>query len=255
MAGFSWYSVCDGFTGYYAVRIRPEDIPKTMFKTPFGTYAYTVMPFGLKNAPHTYSRVTYKAYEKLIGKTLETYIDDTATYSNTFEQHLIDLRRTFECTEAASLKLKAKKCAFMYPEVEFVGHLVGAYGIRVMPGKVDKIRGWPIPRDKTEVRSFLGLVGYYRRFIRDFAKIVVPLTELTKKAVEYEWNEERQTAFTTLKTALSSAPVIAKPNFCAVSRGTSPTFLLTFHTHHLFNCRYVHRRIWSTMSCGQKPSR
>src|SRR3954463_14985858 len=121
IAGHEWYSVCDGFTGYYVVKIRPEDIGKTMFKMPFGTYTYTVMPFGLKNALHTYSRVTYRAYEELIGKTLETYIDDTATYSNTFEQHLVDLRRTFECTEAANLKLKAKKCAFMYPEVEFVG--------------------------------------------------------------------------------------------------------------------------------------
>src|SRR3954465_12023870 len=125
--------------GYYSVKMREEDIAKTMFKTPYGTYAYTVMPFGLKNAPHTYSRVAYRAYEDLIGKTLGAYIDDTATYSETFEQHLIDLRKTFEHTEAAGLKLKAKKCTFFFPEIEFVGHFVGEYGVRVMPGKVDKI--------------------------------------------------------------------------------------------------------------------
>jgi hypothetical protein len=91
MAGHVWYSACDRFTGYYAVKMCEEDIEKMMFKTPFGTYAYTIMLFGLKNTPHTYSHVTYKVYEDLIGKMLETYIDDTATYSNDFETHLADL--------------------------------------------------------------------------------------------------------------------------------------------------------------------
>jgi hypothetical protein len=140
--------------------MREGDIAKTMFKTPFGTFAYTVMPFGLKNAPHTYSRVTYKAYADLIGKTVEAYIDDTGTYSDTFEGHLVDLRKTFERTQQAGLKLKASKCYFFYPEIEFVGHLVGQYGIKMMPGKVEKVLKWTTPENAKEVKGFLGLAGY-----------------------------------------------------------------------------------------------
>ena len=129
MAGHKWYTACDGFMGYYAVKIKEEDVFKTVFRTPFGTYAYTVMPFGLKNAPHTYSKVTYRAYSHLIGKTIEAYIDNTGTYSNDFNTHLVDVRKTFEATRAARLKLKAKKCYFFYNEIEYVGHIVGESGI------------------------------------------------------------------------------------------------------------------------------
>ena len=213
MAGHKWYTACDGFMGYYAVKIRESDISKTMFKTPFGTYAYTVMPFGLKNAPHTYSKVTYRAYKDLIGKTLEAYIDDTATYSDSFEDHLADLRKTFEHTRKAGLKLKAAKCYFFYPEVEFVGHLVGEYGIKMMPGKVEKVQNWLVPKDVKDVRGFLGLAGYYRRFIKNFAQMALPMTKLTCKATKFEWKEEQQRSFDQLKEALTTAPVLCKPDY------------------------------------------
>jgi hypothetical protein len=151
MAGYNWYSACDGFSGYFSVRIRSEDIPKTMFRTPYGTFAYLVMPFGLKNAPHTYSKVTAKAFAQLIGKSVEAYIDDTGTYSFTFEDHLQDLAKTFDAALKANIHLKASKCHFCYPEIEFVGHLVGARGIRMMPDKVTKINEWPVPSNKTEL--------------------------------------------------------------------------------------------------------
>ncbi len=213
MAGHKWYTACDGFMGYYAVKIKESDICKTMFKTPFGTFAYTVMPFGLKNAPHTYSKVTYKAYKDLIGKTLEAYIDDTGTYSDTFEDHLADLRKTFEHTRKAGLKLKAAKCYFFYPEIEFVGHLVGEYGIKMMPGKVEKVQSWPVPKNVRDVKGFLGLAGYYRRFIKNFAHLAVPMTKLTSKAITFEWGEEQQRSFEQLKEALTTAPVLGKPDY------------------------------------------
>lgn len=169
MAKHEWYSACDRFTGYYTVKMKEEDIGKTMFKTPFGTYAYTVMPFGLKNAPHTYSKVAYRAYAHLLGKTVEAYIDDTGTYSDSFKQHLIDLRKTFEAMQKAGLKLKVAKCHFFYREVEFVGHLVGKYGIKMMPGKVDRAKDWPIPKNRTDLKGFLGLASYYRHFVKGFA--------------------------------------------------------------------------------------
>ena len=187
MGGNQWYSACDGFSGYYAVKMKQEDIPKTMFRTPFGTYAYTVMPFGLKNAPHTYSRLAYKTFAHLIGKSLEAYIDDTATYSTTFVEHVQHLTKTFEALRSAGIRLKAAKCHFFYPEVEFVGHLVGAYGLKMMPGKVERVQTWPIPTDRTKLRSFLGLASYYRRFVKGFAQLSIPLTRLTSNTVAFDW--------------------------------------------------------------------
>lgn len=212
-AGHKWYTACDGFMGFYAVKIKEEDIFKTVFRTPFGTYAYTVMPFGLKNAPHTFSKVTYRTYSHLIGKTVEAYIDDTATYSDTFEQHLFDLRKTFEATRASGLKLKAKKCFFFYPEVEFIGHLIGEYGIKMMPGKIDRVKNWPQPTDRTQVKAFLGLASYYRRFVKDFAHVAVPLNRLTSKSARFDWTKKEQRSFDALKQALITAPVLAKPDF------------------------------------------
>lgn len=213
LAGHAWYSACDGFMGYYSVKIREEDVGKTMFKTPFGTFAYTVMPFGLKNAPHTYSRVTAKTFEHLIGKTLEAYIDDTATYSNTFEEHLAHLRRTLGAARKTGIKLKASKCHFCYPEIEFVGHLVSKAGIRMMPDKVERVQNWPVPSDRTKLKGFLGLTGYYRRLIKGFATLAFPLNRLTSLKVSFEWGAKEQQAFEALKTAMTTAPVLRKPDY------------------------------------------
>ena len=133
-----------------------------MFKMPFGTFAYKVMLFGLKNAPHTYSQVMAKTFGELIRKMVEAYIDDTATYSQDFGEHLVHLCKTFEAAMKAGIKLKASKCHFCYPEIEFVGHLVNAKGICMMPEKVERVQAWPVPKNQTELKGFLGLAGYYQ---------------------------------------------------------------------------------------------
>lgn len=213
LAGHEWYSALDGFVGYYTVKVREEDIPKTTFRTPFGTYAYTVMPFGLKNAPHTFSRLTYKTFAHLIGKTIEAYIDDTATFSDSFEDHLQHLRKTLEAMRKSNLKLKAAKCHFFYRKVEFVGHLVSKEGIEMMPGKVKRVMDWPTPTDRTTLKGFLGLAGYYRRFVKDFAQTALALNRLTSKTVPFKWGTEQKEAFEAMKIALTSAPVLCKPRF------------------------------------------
>ena len=171
MAGHNQYTACDGFSGYYAVQIREEDIPKTVFQMPVGTYGSLVMPFGLKNAPHTYSRLMYKAYAHLIGKILEAYIDDCAAYSDTFEDHLEHVQQMFEAAYKAGIRFKVKKCHFFYPEIKFVGHVVGAFRIKMMPEKVKKVLLWPVPSNKTQLKGFLGLAGYYRWFLKDLSQV------------------------------------------------------------------------------------
>jgi hypothetical protein len=213
MAGNEWYSTCDGFSGYFAISLREEDRPKTTFRTPFGTYAYLVMPFGLKNAPHTYSRFAYKTFEKLIGKFIEAYMDDNCTYSTNFEDHCQHVRRMMEAARRSGLKFKVSKCHFFYPEIEFTGHIVGKGGLKVMPDKIEKIRDWPTPKDKKDVQSFLGLAGYYRRFVQNFAAKASPLSRLTRKSEPFEWLPLQEQSFQDLKTALLHAPVLAKPRF------------------------------------------
>ena len=137
--------------GYYSVKIRDEDVEKTTFK----------MPFGLNNAPHTYSWVTVKMFEKLIGESVKAYIDDMATYSDSFEDHLVHLQATFEAAKKTGIRLKASKCHFCYLEIKFVGHLVSLLGIQMMPEKVKKVQEWPVPQDRTQLKGFLGLAGYY----------------------------------------------------------------------------------------------
>ena len=144
------------------MKIREEDITKTTFKTLFRIYAYTIMLFRLKNTPHTYSRVTAKTFKELIGKTIEAYINDTATYSDSFDKHLTYLRRTLEAAKKTGIKLKASKCHFFYPEIKFIGYLIGWKGIRMMPEKVKHVQEWPVPEDRTKLKGFLGLAGYYR---------------------------------------------------------------------------------------------
>ena len=186
---------------------------KPAFKTKFGLYEWLVMPFGLTNAPSTFMRLMNEVLRAFIGKFVVVYFDDILIYSKSHEEHLDHLRAVFDALRAASLYANLEKCIFCTDRVAFLGYVVTPQGIEVDGAKIDAIRSWPTPQTITHVRSFLGLVGFYRRFVRDFSTIAAPLHELTKKGVSFHWGPAQDQAFDTLKERLTSAPLLQLPDF------------------------------------------
>ena len=197
---------------YHQIPMREIDKEKTAFGTPRGgLYQYKVMPFGLCNAPATFQRVIEQALCGLQWHITVLYLDDIIVYSRDFEEHLRNLSLVFDRLETTNLKLKANKCYFFQKEVKFLGHVVSEKGIMTDPDKTKAVREWRIPQSVTELRSFLGFVSYYRRFIKDFAQIAKCLHELTKKNVQWKWTAECDIAFQFLKFKLLSAPILGYP--------------------------------------------
>jgi hypothetical protein len=209
-------------SGYWQMRVAPQDIPKTAFNTRYGKYEFLVMPFGLTNAPSTFQMLMNQILRPYIDKFVLVYLDDIMVYSNSLDEHKHHLRLVFEALRDANLYAKPKKCVFNKPEVEFCGHIVGSGVVKVLDQKVKVIRDWPVPKNVHEVRQFYGLANYYRRFIKHFAAIAAPLSELFKtvdkesdkrnKRRPIVWNTACQIAFNRLKDALSNAPVLAQPD-------------------------------------------
>ncbi|MCG8077014.1 MAG: hypothetical protein JAY75_12315, partial [Candidatus Thiodiazotropha taylori] len=195
------------------IEIQASDRPITAFAIPgSGLWQFRVLPFGLINAPSVFERLMEKVFAGLTYKSLLIYLDDIIIFSKTFETHLNDLREVFERLKAANLKLSPEKSRFFCKEVTFLGHRVSSDGISTDPEKVQSIRDWPKPTNVKEVRSFVGLASYYRKFCPSFASICKPLHKLTEKNQPFVWNEEAQTAFDTLKNLLTSAPVLSYPS-------------------------------------------
>jgi hypothetical protein len=189
------------------------DREKTAFITDQGIYEFNVMPFGLTNAPATFQRMMNRVFNKLIGDYVVVYLDDLNIFSRNFNEHLIHLREVFERLRNTGLKLKRKKCYFFKNELAFLGHIVSANGINPDPDKISAIENHPVPTNLRELRQFLGLASYYRKFIFEFAKIAAPLNQLMKKEITYQWNAEHQNAFEYLKKRLTTAPILAHPDF------------------------------------------
>jgi hypothetical protein len=164
----------------------PADKEKTVFITPFGIYQFNVMPFGLTNALATFQRLMDSLFSKLIGKNVVVYLDNLNIYSKTFDEHLDHLQEVFNILRKAGLKLKPQKCVFAQPNLKFLGYVVGETGISTDPAKIEVVRTFPVPRNLRQLRGFLGLASYYRRFIEGFTKIAAPLNELLKKKVRYK---------------------------------------------------------------------
>ena len=209
-AGFPYYSIMDGFLGYYAIPLHPESIALTAFQTPFGVYGWTVAAFGLKNSPPCYMRLMDETLAGVPRTT--TFVDDVNSGHLSAAAIPSDLHEVLMRLEASSLKLKPRKCRIGYAEVEFVGHMVSAKGISTHEDKIVKVVAMTPPRTCDEVRSFLGLAGYYRRFVRGFEDIARPLNELLGQSARFGWGKEQQQGFEALKTALTTAPVLAQPN-------------------------------------------
>jgi hypothetical protein len=181
MKGASVFSKIDLRSGYYQLKIRESDIPKTAFHTRYGLYEYTVMSFGLTNALAYFMYLTNKVFMEYLDKFLVVFIDDILIFSKTEEEHEKRLRMVLEKLRSNQLYAKFIKCEFWLTEVAFLGHVISAGGISVDPSKVKDVLNWMPPVNASEIRSFLGLAGYYRRFIKNFSKIAKPMTRLLEK--------------------------------------------------------------------------
>lgn len=185
--GSTIFSTLDLASGYWQVRVAKIDREKTAFITPSGLYQYIRMPFGVTGGPATFQRLMERVIEPVHGKCAYVYLDDIVVHSKSFEQHLHDLRRVFERLREAGLKMGPAKCAFAAAETRYLGHVISDRGIETNPRLTDKVARYPVPRTKRDVRAFLGLAGYYRRFIRDFAKTAAPLSSLTSAIATFLW--------------------------------------------------------------------
>ena len=207
-----YFSKIDLRFGYHQLKIKLEDILKTAFRTRYGHYEFLVMAFGLTNAPAAFMDLMNRVFKKFLDQFIIVFIDDILIYSKTKEEHAIHLRIALEILRKEKLYAKFSKCEFWLREVQFLGHLISCEGIKVDLSKIEAVISWERSKTPTEVRSFLGLAGYYRRFIQNFAKIAIPLTKLTRKNEKFVWNEKCEESFQELKKRLVSAPVLALPD-------------------------------------------
>ncbi|GKA69958.1 putative reverse transcriptase domain-containing protein [Tanacetum coccineum] len=185
LQGSSVYSKIDLRSGYHQLRVRDEDIPKTAFRTRYGHYEFQVMPFGLTNAPAVFMDLMNRVCRPYLDKFVIVFIDDILIYSKTKEEHDAHLRLILELLKKEELYAKFSKCDFWLSKVQFLGHVIDSEGIYIDPAKIKSIKDWESPKTPTEIRQFLGLAGYYRRFIKGFSKIAKPMTKLTQKSVKF----------------------------------------------------------------------
>ena len=208
-----FFSAFDLSSGFHQIPMEPESKKYTAFSTPEGHFEYNRMPFGLKNAPATFQRMMDTALRGLIGKHCFVYLDDIVIYGKTYQEHNENLQILFERLRQVGLKLQPDKCEYIRPELEYLGHLITKDGVKPNPKKISAVQNFKQPTNVTEVKSFLGLVGYYRKFIRNFSTISKPLTNLTKKETEWQWTDKCTQAFTTLRSALCKEPVLRYPDY------------------------------------------
>ncbi|XP_074555934.1 uncharacterized protein LOC141811777 [Curcuma longa] len=207
------FSKIDLKSGYHQIRMREGDEWKTAFKTRYGLYEWLVMPFGLTNAPSTFMRLMNHILRAFIGDFVVVYFDDILIYSKNLDEHLNHLQKVLLVLRNEKLYANLQKCSFCTSQIEFLGYIVSAKGIAVDEEKVKAIREWPTPKTINEVRSFHGLASFYRRFVKNFSTLAAPLTEVVKKNVGFHWDSEQNSAFNLLKEKLTSAPILALPNF------------------------------------------
>jgi hypothetical protein len=207
-----FFSKIDLRSGYHQMKIRPKDIPKTAFVTRYGQYEFTVISFGVTNALDYFMNMMNKVFMDELDKFVVVFIGDILVYSSTVEEHEQHLRVVLEKLRQNQLYAKFSKCEFWLKEVAFRGHVLTAEGVAVDPAKIEAVKEWEQPHNVSDIRSFLGLVGYYRRFIENFSKIAKPMTNLLKKTNEFEWTLEYEQSFQTLKQKLTTNLVLALPD-------------------------------------------
>jgi ribonuclease HI len=207
-----FFSKIDIRSGYHQMKIREQDIPKTAFTTRYGLYEFVVVSFGLTNAPAYFMNLMNKVFMEELDRFVVVFIDDILIHSETTDEHEEHLRIVLERLRQQKLYAKFSKYEFWMEKVAFLGHVLSAEGIAVDPSKVESVTKWEQPLNVTDVRSFLGLVGYYQRFIENFFKIAKPMTELLKNNTKFEWSEACEKSFQELKKRLTTAPVLTLPD-------------------------------------------
>ena len=180
------YSEIDLRTGYHQLRVRETDIPKTAFRTRYGNFEFTVMPFGLMNAPTAFMDLMHRVFQPYLDQFFVVFVDDILIYSQSEREHEDHLRIVLQLLRDHQLYVKFSKCEFWLTEVRLLEHEVSASGVSVDPAKVEVVMSWERSKSIFEIRSFLGLAGYYRRFIKDFSRLAAPMTRLTRKEVKFD---------------------------------------------------------------------
>ena len=208
LKGARVYSKIDLHTSYHQLRVRETNIPKTAFRTWYGHFKFTVMSFGLMNAPEAFMDLMHRVFQPCSDQFAMVFVDDILIYSQSEDKQEDHLRIVLQALRGHQLYTKLSKCEFWLIGVKFLGHVVSASSVSIDPEKVEAIMSWERPKSVFEISSFLGLVGYYRRFIEDFSRLAAPMTRLTRKGVNFEWYDLCEKAFQELKRRLTSAPIL-----------------------------------------------
>ena len=223
--GAKWFTKIDLCQGFHQMRMDPESIHLTSFRTRYGSYEFTVMPMGVSNGPSSFMRLMNDVLRPYIDKFCVAFLDDVLIYSRSESEHLEHVSQVLDALDAANLKCKLSKCSFAQESTSFLGFRVSKDGLSVDPNKVSAVTNWPLPHDLPSTRSFLGFTGFFRRFIKDYSKIAAPLSSLTRSNLPFPSTlpQDAVDAFNTLKAAHLFAPVVLIPF-------TGPDATLTLYT-------------------------
>lgn len=208
-----YFSTLDLASGFHQIEVDQRDVQKTAFSVDNGHYEFVRMPFGLKNAPSTFQRVMDNILREHIGVRCLVYMDDIIVFSTSLQEHLTNLKLIFDTLKKYNMKVQLDKSEFLHKEVAFLGHIVTQEGVKPNPQKVETIKKWPIPKTEKDLRAFLGILGYYRKFIKDFARIAKPLTQQLRKGEHIEHTNEFIDAFNRCKNILTSSQILIYPEF------------------------------------------
>jgi hypothetical protein len=212
LVGATVFTRLDFKLGFHQVRMHTDDEYKTAFKTHHDHYQFKVMPFGLCNAPATFECIMNSVLEPFLRKFIIVFMDDILIYNSSLVDRATHIKLVLELLRGHKFYVKKSKCSFARQELEYLGHIISGVGVATDPSKTHAMKEWPTPTTVTELRGFLGLTGYYRKFVKHYGSLAKPLTNLLKKK-SFQWSAAAQMAFDKLKGAMSSTPVLALPDF------------------------------------------